>query len=113
MQSALDTRKHRRLLVSECVRPTASRRSVRQNCCWGIIGAAHGHSRLAPIYGNGGGRIWEGAPSEIATLRNAGWHGAIAHEGRLVPGGPTLICEMRIYAKKKARIMLTADTLAH
>jgi len=35
LQSALDTRKHRRLLVSECVKPTASRRSVRQNenCC--------------------------------------------------------------------------------
>jgi hypothetical protein len=34
----LDTRKHRRLLVIECVKPTASRRSIRQNenCCSGV-----------------------------------------------------------------------------
>jgi hypothetical protein len=39
-------------------------------------------------------------PSEIAMMGIAGWRGATAHEGWLVPGGMTVVCGAQILAKK-------------
>jgi hypothetical protein len=41
----------------------------------------------------------------------AGSHGAMPHEGWLVPGGMTIICGTKIFAKK-IRILLTAEPLS-